>query len=139
MAAIEPVKIEGLADFNRNLKKLNADLPKVLRLAHNDAAQIIVSWVKGKMPRDTGHAAGTVKARSTRTETRIQEGSTRYPYVPWLDFGGRVGRKRSIKRRFIKEGRYLYAGLGANYDEFEQLLTEKLIEVANQAGVEVTK
>lgn len=137
MAAIEPIKITGLAEFNRNLRKLDADLPKVLRMAHNEAAQLIVNWAQPRVPRKTGRAAGTLKARSTRTESRVQGGSKRVPWYAFLDFGGRVGPKRSVKRPFIKEGRYIYPALSANYDEFAELLTEKLIEVAKQAGVEV--
>ena len=138
MAAIEPVKITGLAEFNRNLRKLDNDLPKALRLAHNEAAQLIVDWAAPRVPRKSGRAAGTVKAKSTRTESRVQGGSKRAPYYPWLDFGGKVGPKRSVRRQFIKEGRYLYPALSANYDKFADLLTEKLIEVARAAGVEVT-
>lgn len=137
MAAIEPVKITGLAEFNRNLKKLDADLPKALRLAHNEAAQLIVDYAKPKVPRKSGRAAGSIKAKSTRTESRVSGGSKRVSYYPWLDFGGRVGPKRSVHRPFIKEGRYLYPALGAQYDKFAELLEEKLIEVARQAGVEV--
>lgn len=137
MATIEPIKITGLAEFNRNLRKLDSDLPKALRLAHNEAAQLIVDYAQPRVPRKTGRAAGTIKARSTRTESRIQGGSKRAPYYPWLDYGGRVGRKRSIQRPFIKEGRYLYHALSANYDKFAELLTEKLIDVAREAGVEV--
>lgn len=137
MAAIEPIKIEGLAEFNRALKKLDSDLPKALRLAHNKAAQLIVDWAQPRVPRKSGRAAGTVKAKSTRTESRVQGGSTRVPYYPWLDFGGRVGPKRSVRRPFIKEGRYIYPALSANYDRFADLLTEELIDVARQAGVEV--
>lgn len=137
MAMIEPVKIEGLAEFNRNLRKLDNDLPKALRLAHNEAANLIVDWAKPRVARKSGRAAGTVKAKSTRTESRISGGSKRVPYYPWLDFGGRVGPKRSVHRPFIREGRYLYPALSANYDRFTDLLTEKLIEVARQAGVEV--
>lgn len=138
MATIEPVKIEGLAEFNRDLRKLGSDLPKALRLAHNEAAQLIVDYAKPRVPTKTGRAAGSVKAKSTRTESRVQGGSKRVPYYPWLDFGGRVGPRRSVHRPFIKEGRYLYPALGANYDQFTELLTEKLIDVARQAGVEVT-
>lgn len=134
---IEPIKIEGLAEFNRNLKKLDADLPKVLRLAHNEAAGLIVDYAKPRVPRKTGRAAGTVKARSTRTESRVSGGSKRVPWYAWLDFGGRVGRSRSVARPFIKQGRYLYPALSAQYDKFAELLTEKLIDVARQAGVEV--
>jgi len=137
VAAIEPVKVEGLAEFNRNLRKLSADLPKVLRIAHNEAAQLIVNYAQPRVPRKTGRAAGTLKARSTRTESRVSGGSKRASYYGWLDFGGRVGPKRSVHRPFIKQGRYLYPALGANYDKFVALLEDKLIEVARQAGVEV--
>lgn len=137
MAAIEPIKITGLAEFNRNLRKLNADLPKALRLAHNEAAQLIVDYAKPRVPRRTGRAASTVKAKSTRTETRVSGGSKRASYYPWLDFGGKVGPRKSVARPFIKQGRYIYPALGANYDKFAALLEEKLIDVARQAGVEV--
>ncbi|MFI7677869.1 hypothetical protein [Actinophytocola sp. NPDC049390] len=134
---IEPVKIKGLAEFSRNLRKLDSELPKALRLAHNEAGQLIVDYAKPRVPRRTGRAAGTIKTRSTRTETRVQGGSKRAPYYPWLDFGGRVGRSRSVRRPFIKQGRYLYPALGANYDKFVVLLEQKLIEVARQAGIGV--
>lgn len=137
MATVEPIKITGLAEFNRNLRKLDNDLPKALRLAHNEAAQLIVNWAQPRIPRKSGRAAGTLKAKSTRTESRVQGGSKRVPYYPWLDFGGKVGPKRSVKRPFIKEGRYIYPALSANYDRFAELLTEKLIDVARQAGVEI--
>jgi hypothetical protein len=137
VATIEPIKIEGLAEFSRNLRKLSSDLPKALRLAHNEAGQLIVDYAKAKVPRRTGRAAGTIKTKSTRTETRIQGGSKRASYYPWLDFGGRVGRSRSVQRPFIKQGRYIYVALGENYDKFAALLEEKLIDVAREAGVEV--
>jgi hypothetical protein len=137
VAAIEPIKITGLAEFNRDLRKLDAELPKVLRLAHNEAAQLIVDYARPRVPTKTGRAAASIKAKSTRTETRVSGGSKRASYYPWLDFGGRVGPKRSVHRPFIKQGRYLYPALGANYDKFVALLEEKLIDVARQAGVEV--
>lgn len=137
MATIDPIRIEGLAEFNRNLRKIDADLPKTLRLAHNEAGQLIVNYATPKVPRRTGRAAGTLKTKSTRTSTRVQGGSKRVPYYPWLDFGGRVGPRRSVRRPFIKEGRYIYPTLSANFVQFKTLLTEKLIDVARQAGVEV--
>lgn len=133
----EPITVEGLKEFSRALRKLDNDLPKALRLAHNEAAEIIVDYTKSRVPRKTGRAAGTVKAKSTRTESRVSEGSKSVPYVAWLDFGGRVGRNRSVRRPFVQEGRYLYPALSANRDEFARLLTEKLVEVARQAGLEV--
>lgn len=133
----EPIKITGLAEFSRDLRKLDKELPKGLRLAANEAGQIVVDYVKPKVPKRTGHAASTVKTKSTRTVGRVVAGSNRYPYYAWLDFGGSVGRKRSVKRTFIKEGRYLYPGYDATRDDVEGALYKALLLVARQANVEV--
>ena len=137
MATIEPIKIEGLAEFNRNLRKINADLPKMLRLAHNEAGRVVVNWAAPRVPKRSGRAAKTVKAKSTRTETRVSGGSTKSPYYAWLDFGGRVGPRKSVQRPFIKQGRYIYPGLGENYDQVQEILIRGLLDVARAAGVEV--
>jgi len=137
VATIDPIKVAGLAEFNRNLKRLDRELPKALRLAHNEAATIVVDWAQPKVPRKTGAAARSVKAKSTRTESRVVGGSAKVPYYPWLDFGGRVGRQRSVHRAFHSDGRYLYPGLGANRERINDVLLASLLDVARQAGVEV--
>lgn len=136
---VEPIKVTGLREFVRDCKKINAGLPKVIRLANNDVAEIIVGWAKPKVPKKTGAAARTVKVASTQNAVRVREGSTKVPYVPWLDFGGRVGRARSIRRSFYSDGRYLWPGLVANREAATERLAERLIEVCNQAGMEVTE
>lgn len=138
MTDIEPIKITGLAEFSRNLRKMDSNLPKGLRLANNEAAELVVSWAKPKVPRDSGRAAGTVKAKSTRTEGRVTGGSKRTSYYPWLDFGGKVGPKGSVRRSFIKEGRYIYPGFTAQRAAIADRLTRALIQVAVEAGIEVT-
>jgi hypothetical protein len=139
MAAIQPIKIDGLAEFSRNLKKLDNDLPKALRIANNEAANLIVDYARPRVPKDSGRAAKTVKAKSTRTEGRVSGGSAKYPYYPWLDFGGRVGKNRSVKRPYLSSGRYMYAGLSSQFGEIMEVLNKALIDVARQAGVEVEK
>ena len=59
----EAIKIDGLNEFVRNLKKLDADLPKTLRVGFNDAAQIIVDYAKPKVPHKSGRAAGSTGPR----------------------------------------------------------------------------
>jgi hypothetical protein len=61
------------------------------------------------------------------------------PYYPWLDFGGRVGRSRSVVRPYLKQGRYIYRAYFANRDRFAQLLEDTLVDVARQAGLEVQR
>jgi hypothetical protein len=133
------IRIDGLAQFQRNLRKLDTDLPKAMRAALNQAAEVVAADARSRVPRRSGRAAASIRVASTQTAARIRAGSNRAPYYPWLDFGGRVGRKKSVKRPFLKQGRYLYA---AYFDkrqsgEFERVLTEALLDVARKAGVEV--
>lgn len=135
----EAIKIDGLREFSKNLRTLDNDLPKALRLAFNEAADIVVDDTKPKVPKRRGRAKASVKARSTRTAARVTAGGKKAPHYPWLDFGGAVGRRRSVTRQFRKRGRYLYIAYFKNRDsgEFGRALERGLLDVARQAGVEV--
>ena len=136
---IEPIKIDGLREFQRNLGKIDKDLPKALRIALNKAADIIVTEAAPMVPRRTGRAAASIKPRSTRSAVRVGGGGNRAPYYPWLDFGGRVGRNRSVRRPFLKQGRYIfkaYADKQAS-GEFVDVLQRALLDVIAEAGVAV--
>lgn len=134
------VQITGLAEFAKGLRKLDADAPKALRVALNGAAGLLIGEARKPIPRRSGRAAASLTARSTRTAVRVGAGGRRAAYYPWLDYGGAVGRGRSVKRPFLKEGRYLYPAyfrLKAS-GEFEAELAGALVAVAEAAGLEVT-
>jgi hypothetical protein len=131
------VEVEGLKDLNRALRRLDQDAPKALRLALNDAAQLLIDEVKPDIPRRTGKAAASLRVASSRTAVRIRVGGPKAPYYPWLDFGGRTGRNKSVVRRFYKEGRYLYPGLRRQREKFEGALRRSLVELATGAGLDV--
>lgn len=137
MPAIDPIKVTGLREFSRDLKKVNGDLPKALRVALNGAAEIVVDEASGNVPRVTSKAANSIKARSTRTAVRITGGGARAPWYPWLDFGGRVGRNRSVHRVFYSEGRYLYAAYHERGPEFADILERALLDIVASAGIAV--
>lgn len=132
------VKITGLREFQRNLKALDSDLPKALRVALNDAANIVVDDAKPRVKKASGRARGTVKARSTQKRARVVGGGNRAPYYPWLDFGGRVGRRKQTRRPVLDKGRYIYPAFFRQRDEFTDALNDALVDVAKQAGFEVT-
>ncbi len=134
----EIISVRGLAEFQRALKKLDSELPKMVRLANNEAADLLISKIQPVIPTITGKAKNSLKARSTRTSARIAIGGKRAPYVPWLDFGGKTGRNKSVVRPFIKEGRYVYPTLAKYRDEISEKQYEALAAVARQAGLEVT-
>jgi hypothetical protein len=136
----EPIKIDGLAQFSRNLKKLDASLPSVLRVSLNGVADLVVTDARPKVPRKTGRAQASMKARSTRTAVRVVAGGPKARYYPWLDFGGRVGRKRSVRRAWLPDGRFLYRSyfdLRAN-GKIDVALSDALLAAAASAGIEVT-
>lgn len=133
----EPVKVVGLKEFTRDLGKVDRELPKAVRLALNDAAGVVLDYARPKVPRRSGAAAASVRAASTRTAVRVKGGGRRAPYYPWLDFGGRVGRARSVERPFYKDGRYIYDGYFKRKDEMVDVMQRRLREVADEAGLAV--
>ena len=135
----EPIKIEGLNQFVRDLKGIDAELPKMVRKAFNTSTDLVVDDARPRIPRRSGRARGSVRSRSTQTFARITGGGAKAPHYPWLDFGGRVGRRGSIQRPFLTEGRYIYRSY---YDlqargEFERVMVAELLRVVRSAGIEV--
>lgn len=137
MADRVTVGVQGLNEFNRALRKMDKDLPKGLRIAMNECADFLIRKVQPQIPKRSGAAARSLKARSTRTAVRIAVGGRSAPYYPWLDFGGRVGKNRSVVRRFYAEGRYLYPTLRKNRGDFDRILQNALVGVAEGAGLDV--
>jgi len=133
----DPIKITGLNQFVRDLKKIDNDLPKAVRRAFNAATGIIVDYARPRVPRRTGRAAATIKPRSTQTAARVVEGGRRAPYMPWLDFGGKAGPGRGVRRPWIADGRFLYPALIFRSGELHQALVDALLGVVAEAGIEV--
>ncbi len=137
----DPVRIQiyGLTEFRRELRALDRGLPKALRIAMNEAADVVVSDARPKVPRRTGKAAASIRAQSTQTSVRVAAGGNRAPWYPWLDWGGRVGRRKAVKRAFFKEGRYLYPAYYRARDSgrLQEILGKALRDVADSAGIRV--
>lgn len=135
--ALDPIKVEGLAQFSRALRRIDKDAPKELRLIGNDAAELVAKTAKPRVARLTGRAERSVKASSTRTLSRVKGGGPKQPYYPWLEFGGRVGKRRSIRREFIKTGRYIYPAYAMKKADVQSRLTLGLTRLAKQQGWDV--
>jgi hypothetical protein len=132
------LQVAGLKEFGRALGKLDSSLPKGLRVAMNGCADFLIGKTVPLIPRRTGAAASSLRARSTRGAVRIAVGGRAAPYYPWLDFGGRTGINRSVNRPFYKEGRYLYPTLRQHQSDFAEIMERALLGVAETAGLDVT-
>lgn len=132
------IRITGLDELRAELRKAEAGLPKVVRVALNKGSALVIDYAKPRIPQRSGRARSSLKVRSSQTEARIAAGGQRAPYYPWLDFGGSTGRGKSVHRPFYKEGRYVYPGLRANRDEITEVMAESLDAALREAGLEVT-
>lgn len=133
--------MQGLREFQAGLRKLDSDLPKALRVAGNTAAEIVVGEAKPRVPTGPGirgHARQSIRVASSQREVRVREGGAKYPYMPWLDFGGSVGRNDSVKRPFLKQGRYIWRAFADNREKVLSIYQDKLVDIARSAGLEVT-
>ncbi len=136
--ASNAIGIAGLDQFVRNLKQLDRDLPKALRLSFNEISKIVVDDAQRLVPSVTGRTRKSLKAKSTQKAARLSGGSNGVPWFGWLDFGGEGRIKgRPAYRPVKKEGRYLYAAYYKHRDEIPALMEQALLEIAQQAGVEI--
>lgn len=137
MAEELKISVGGLAALNKGLRGIDAQAPKELRLALNSAAQLLVDATEPKIPKDTGAAARSMVAKSTRTSARVAVGGNKAPYFPWLDFGGE-GRVagRPAHRDFLADGRYVYPTLREIRPRIERQLQDSLSAVIRNVGLQ---
>lgn len=138
MSAVDPIKVDGLKEFQRALKQMDGESQKQLRVVLNSAATTVATGAARRVPRRTGRAAASLRAMSSQREARVMGGSKKVPYYGWLDFGGRIGRDKSQRRAFVPAGRYMYPTFAANRDSIYTALQRGLADLARNAGLEVT-
>lgn len=120
------VRVDGLDDLRRGLRKVDKGLSRGLGQAGKNAAKIVADAARGEVPQRSGSAAQSVRALADRGGGAVKAGGPKAPYYPWLDFGGRVGRQKATVRPFRKSGRYIFPALEKHRDdvvrEFERLV-----------------
>jgi hypothetical protein len=136
-AGSDRITIRGIKELQRALKRMDADLPKLLRVTFNEASALVINYAEARMPSVTGAARASLKARSSQREARVALGGRKAPYAPWLDFGGQ-GRVagRPPARPFQREGRYVYAGLRAENDRITDMMDKALHDLITSSGLE---
>lgn len=138
MTGIGRIQVTGLREFNRALKSMDAELPKRVRLVLNEAAEVVAGPARARMPRRSGAAIASLRVASTRGAVRIRLGGRKAPYAPWLDFGGRVGRARSVRRPFLRQGRYVWRSYADHRDQVIATMADGMARLARDAGLDVS-
>lgn len=135
---IRKIEVVGLREVSRKLRAVDKDAPKALSAANKSAAEFVQTRVKAKVPHGPakrGHAVNSIRAGATRLQAYVKGGGARYPYYPWLEFGGRVGRKNSVYRTFIKTGRYLWRTFVDHRNKIRDFYADELNDLLRRTGL----
>ncbi len=147
---VAPIRVSGLREVQKALKELDGESQKELRLTLNEAAGIVVRVAQRRTPVLTGAARSSIRATSGQRESRVSAGGRKAPYFPWLDYGGTTGRGHagksgnagfsagSVKRPFLKGGRYIYPAYSDQYANIRRLLDKRLNALLQSKGIETS-
>jgi hypothetical protein len=117
------VRVQGLRELRMNLKKLDVELPLLLRAEMRKVGDKVADRAREKVPVKTGRARDSIRSGVSGANAYVAEGKKSVPYAGWLDFGGvlkPVGkRKNTITRERIKGGRFLYPTINEMHGEIE--------------------
>jgi hypothetical protein len=130
----DKIHVKGLADLQKGLRMIDNDLGPELRKGLNEVAEIVAADARRHVPTLTGKARGSISAGGSQRAAAIKMGGTKAPHMLWLEFGGRVGRDKSVVRPFIRGGRYVYPALARNQDEVMEKLDEVVGRLVKRAG-----
>ena len=132
------VQVHGWREVRAALGSFRGQLPGEVRDAVRESAQVVARDARSRVPlgpgRD-GHVKSTVRAVAGRGGYSVRGGGGRFPYYPWLEFGGRVGRKNSVRRKRVKSGRYIYPALTSNSAAIRRMMERNVIRAARRAGL----
>jgi hypothetical protein len=135
----DQIRIEGIREFQKALRGVDAGMPKLIRALFNEAGGLIVNYAQSHIEVRSGRARSSIKARSGQRTADVVIGGSRAPYTPWIDFGGEGKRRgRPAGRPFVREGRYVYRGLRVHNDDITQIMVRGLGGLAAAVGMEVS-
>ena len=122
MALKAGVKVEGLTECLRDMKQLEPELFKELKVELKDVAEDVLHDAQNDMPVKSARALQSMRAGADTGGPFVAGGKKSVPYYGWLDFGSRTpirGRPRSVgpwkgSGAGPKKGRFLYPAIDRN-------------------------
>jgi hypothetical protein len=132
------VDVDGIPHVQAMLGALSVAAERELNDSCTESAEAVASRTRTLIP--LGPVAGGHARNSVEVEFRpgagaaVTEGSARFPYVGWLDFGGRVGRRHANYRQYIQGGRYLFRAYAAHKPAVEIGMHANLRQACTETG-----
>lgn len=132
------VEVDGIEHALACLAALDRTSDERLDEVIKDSAETVATRTRAAMPlgpMEHGHARSSVEVvRTEGLAATVTEGSVRWPFVGWLEFGGNVGRKHAVHRQWIPRGRYLFPSLSTVRPGLEPRMHEALRVAARESG-----
>lgn len=122
--------VDGLDPFRKGIAEAAAGLPAVLEEVFDEAADLLVRDVRRLQPRRTGRLAASV--RSSGGAVTLGVG---IPYAGWIEFGGAVGRKGAVKRRYVRSGRTLYPATRSHWAAVQGVAEDGIDRLSANSGL----
>lgn len=129
------LNVTGLRELRAALNRLDKALAGELRDGLKNAAGVVARDAARVVPKRSGRAAGSLRAVSRGNTVLVQGGGARAPYYGWLEFGGAVGRKSSVKRPRVPNGRYIRPAIARNETEIVNKVADAFDNAARKAGL----
>lgn len=139
------VVVQNVGKLQSALKKVDANTGKQLKEGFRQIAERVANSARDRVPRKSGRAAASVKARGSQRGGAIAFGGSAAPHYPWLDFGGSTGHRHkqgvawsgATKRPWLGnpggEGRYVYPAIRDHNKDIMDSVDELLARVIRDA------
>lgn len=130
------LKVKGLGPLVGELAAAETLAPTLAETVPALIADAVAAGAKRRVPKRSGRAASTVRASRSAMGAAVTGGGPTAPYYGWLDYGGKVGRRRSVSRPYRSEGRYIYAAYRSEGPQITPLMEREVGRMLDRAGLD---
>lgn len=144
----EAVRIEGLTEFRKELRKVaGKDGLDALKAVNVKVAEMIVERTKPKMSKKSTRSAASLKAAKTGNASFVRGGGKSAPMFGGVEFGSYRNQSRATRRGPVKgwnqfdpwkgngsgAGYFLYDTVRSSSDEVIKMYRDGMIDIARDA------
>lgn len=87
MAVQTGVRVEGLREFNRALRRLPPEYKNEQKAIHKKVAEPVARAAEPRAPSRSGRLAASIRAQGTQREGRVAAGKASVPYAGPIHWG----------------------------------------------------
>lgn len=131
----ERIEVHGLIDLQRDLRAINRDLPKELRVVNMKAAELVADDARGRATAAggaLGKASPSIKAVAQQRSAGVRIGGSKYPFAMGGEFG-------SIAYKQFKPWRGSGGDAGYAVYPAKRDNTDRIVDMYGDALDELTK